>query len=135
MLFNCFHLFNDKASITSKYNSFKRFSMYITSFLVSTSFYSPYDCNNIHCSVTYLAVLMLSKCISLYGIILDTVFRQWLEYTYNGSLTLLRVASRRSCAPGFNDIIFNLFFIYIYSFVHLSIHLTVMYPLVVFLSM
>ena len=108
MLFNCFHLFNDKASITSKYNSFKSFSMYITSFLVSTSFYSPYDCNNIHCSVTYLAVLMLSKCISLYGIILDTVFRQWLEYKYNGILTLLRVALRRSCAP--DNIYFNFSF-------------------------
>ena len=31
-----------------------------------------------------------------------TVFRQWLEYKYNSSLTLLRVASRRSCAPAIN---------------------------------
>ena len=52
-----------KASITYQSNSFKRFSMYITSFFFS---YFHYDsCNNIHCSVMYLTVLMLLKCIVL----------------------------------------------------------------------
>ena len=34
------------------------------------------------------------------------MFRQWLEYKYNGSLTLLCVASRRSCTPAIGNIHF-----------------------------
>ena len=50
-----------------------------------------------------------------------TVFRQWLEYKYNGSLTPLRIALRRSCAPVITDV--HVLFLYINTVVlHLSLH-------------